>query len=104
MKTLIVATLLAATTFAASAQSGNGETYGQNSPTFGSEKSRAEVIVELRAAQDINSIAYGEHSQQSVLAQPATSGLTRQQVLQEVAALRKAGKLPVNGEFASRRL
>lgn len=99
MKTLIVATLLVATTFAASAQSGNGETYGQNSSAFGSENSRAEVIAELRAAQDINSIAYGEHSQQSVSAQPATSGLTRQQVLKEAA-----GKLPVSGEFSSRTL
>ena len=97
MKTLIVATLLAATTFAASAQSGNGETYGHNSPAFGSEKSRAEVIAELRAAQGSGSIAYGEHSQQSVSAQAANSALTRQQVLQEAA-----GKLPVTGEFSSR--
>lgn len=98
MKTLLIATLLAATTFAASAQSGYGEAYGQNSPTFVSEKSRAEVIAELRAAQDSGSIAYGELSQKSVPA-PATSALTRQQVLRDAA-----GTLPAYGELASRLL
>ena len=96
MKTLLIATLLAATTFAASAQSGNGETYGQNSAASGSEKSRAEVIAELRAAQHAGSIAYGELSQESVSA-PTTSALTRQQVLQDAA-----GKAPAYyGELAS---
>ena len=95
MKTLLIATLLAATTFAASAQSGYGETYGQNSPTFVSEKSRAEVIAELRAAQAAGSIAYGEQSQKSVSA-PASSALTRQQVLRDAA-----GKVSAYGELAS---
>lgn len=101
MKTLIFASLLAVTSVSALAQSGNGETWGHNPPTTGEAKTRVEVLAELRKAKANNSIAYGEHSsKQSRFPQTATH-LTRSDVLMEVAELRSAGDLYINGETGS---
>ncbi|MDP2405840.1 DUF4148 domain-containing protein [Hydrogenophaga sp.] len=97
MKTLIVAGLLAITSVAALAESGNGETWGHNVASSGPSLTRAQVVAELREAQANNTIAYGEHASKHT-ASPSVSVLTRRQVRDEVLALRKAGQLPVHGE------
>ncbi len=97
MKSLVIATILAATAFAASAQPHNGEIYEQLRPSTASSKSRAEVMVEARAAQRSGVIAKGE---MWVVEDPQSStSLSRAQVKQEVLGLRKSGKLPANGEI-----
>lgn len=62
MKSLIITAILATSAFAASAQSGNGETYGHNSPSAGTPLTRAEVQADLRGAQDMAAIGYGNFS------------------------------------------
>lgn len=62
MKTLIITSLLTVSAFSATADSGNGETYGQTSPATGGTWSRAEVIADARQASDMGLIAYGEVS------------------------------------------
>jgi len=98
MKSLVIATLLAASAFSASAMSGNGETYGQVQEDFVSTKTRAEVIAELREAQAAGTIAYGDADIKRFNARPApsTSTLTRADVLMEVADLAAQGKLYPN--------
>jgi hypothetical protein len=86
MKSFVIATLFASTALAASAMSGNGETYGQDAGLTGASKSRAEVIAELREAQAAGTLAYGESSlkrDQSVM--PAASRLTRAEVRMDLA-------------------
>lgn len=62
MKTLIITSLLAVSAFSATADTGNGETYGQTAPAFDSTLSRAEVMAEAREASARGLIAYGEAS------------------------------------------
>lgn len=64
MKSIVIATLLATTAFAASAMSVNGEIYGQDTAAAaaGASKTRAEVVAELRQAQAAGTLAYGESS------------------------------------------
>ena len=99
MKSLAIATLLAASAFSASAMSGNGETYGQVDENFVSTKTRAEVVAELREAQAAGFVAYGNIDAQRFINRPApsTSTLTRAEVLMEVADLAAQGKLFLNG-------
>ncbi|AOW11577.1 hypothetical protein LPB72_22855 [Hydrogenophaga crassostreae] len=100
MKSLVIATLLAATAFSASAMSGNnGELYPQDQDNFVSTKTRAEVIAEMREARAAGTIAYGDADIKRINARPApsTSTLTRAEVLMEVADLAAQGKLYPNG-------
>jgi hypothetical protein len=97
MKTLIVAGLLAITSVAAVAESGNGETWGHNVASSGPSLTRAQVVAELREAQANNTIAYGEHASKHTT-RPSVSVLMRRQVRDEVLTLRKAGQLSVSGE------
>ena len=86
MKSFVIATLFASTTLAASAMSGNGETYGQDAGPTSVSMSRAEVIAELREAQAAGTLAYGESSlkrDQSVMS--AASRLTRAEVRMDLA-------------------
>ena len=94
MKSLVIATLLATTAFAASAMSGNGEIYGHDTAaaSTGASKTRAEVVAELRQAQAAGTMAYGESS----IKKPAASlsagdRLTRAEVHMEVSELRQNG-------------
>ena len=57
MKTLIVAGLLAITSVAALAESGNGETWGHQVASSGPSLTRAQVIAELREAQTLTQSA-----------------------------------------------
>jgi hypothetical protein len=98
MKTLLIAGLLAITSVAAVAESGNGETWGHQVASSGPSLTRAQVIAELREAQANNTIAYGEHASKHIAPAPSPSMLTRREVRNEVLALRKAGQLPVHGE------
>ena len=96
MKSLVIATLLAATAFSASAMSGNnGELYPQDQDNFVSTKTRAEVIAELREAKAAGTIAYGDADIKRINARPApsTSTLTRAEMRMEVAELAAQGKL-----------
>ena len=97
MKTLIIASLLAASSTFAFASSGNSETWEIAADSKGSTLTRAQVINELHEARVNNTIAYGEHASKHN-AKPSVSVLSRRQVVEEVLALRKAGKLPVDGE------
>jgi hypothetical protein len=99
MKSLIIATLFAASAFTASAMSGNGEIYGQDKEDFVSTKTRAEVVAELHAAQDAGTIRYGDADIQRHQARsaPSTSTLTRAEVREVVAELAAQGDLlPTN--------
>lgn len=102
MKTVIVAGLLTITSVAAMADYGNSETWGQDTPNSGVSRTRVEVVAELREAQANNTIAYGEHAAPTI-AVPSASTLTRRQVLDEVAAMRKAGQLPLHGDYSRSR-
>ena len=93
MKSIVIATLLATTAFAASAMSGNGEIYGQDTAaaTTGASKTRTEVVAELRQAQAAGTLAYGESSLKRVKpAMPAANRLTRAEVRMEIADLGQA--------------
>ena len=94
MKSIVFATLLASTTFAASAMSGNGEIYGQDTAAAaaGASKTRAEVVAELRQAQAAGTLAYGESSiKKPVASLSAGDRLTRAEVRMEVSELRQKG-------------
>lgn len=99
MKTVIVAGLLAITSVAAMADHGNSETWGQDAPNTGVSRTRAEVVAELQEARDNRTIAHGEYAAPTIAA-PSASPLTRRQVLDEVMAMRKAGQLPVHGDYS----
>lgn len=92
MKSLVIATLLASTAFAASAMPGNGEIYGHDKAAATSmtaaSKTRAEVVAELREAQNAGTLAYGEFSARRgspVLS--AGNALTRAEVRMEISEL-----------------
>ncbi len=96
MKSLVIATMLATTAFAASAMSGNGEIYGHDKAAATSmteaSKTRAEVVAELREAQNAGTLAYGEFSSRRgsrVLS--AGTALTRAEVRMEISELGKNG-------------
>lgn len=90
MKSLIITTILAASAFAASAQSGNGETYGHNSPTVGTSLTRAEVLADLREALNMDAIAYGDLAQAE-----STNGraVSREKVTADLRAAQEAGTI-----------
>jgi hypothetical protein len=105
MKSLVIATLLATSAFAASAMQGNGEIYGFDtaSATAGASKTRAEVMAELEQAKAAGTIAYGESSasrEKRVL--PADQKLTRAEVRMELAELGNGNRsgAPVHGSNA----
>lgn len=98
MKSLLIAALLAGGAFSVSAQSFNGETYGQTDPYFSSEKSRAEVKAELRRARLADQLAFGEFSlPDRVGAVPSQK--SRAEVLAELRQARSNGELAF-GEFS----
>lgn len=104
MKTLLIAGILAVSSLGASAQSGNGETWGHDTASSGVAKARSEVVQELRAALANQAIAYGEGPFVNAQAARASSTLTRSQVMAEVQSLRQQGRLQENGEHPSRLL
>ena len=90
MKSFVIATMLAATAFAASAMSGNGEIYGHDASPTGASMTRAEVVAELREAQAAGTLAYGESSlKQDQQAMPSGSRLTRAEVRMDLAEARQ---------------
>ncbi|MDM7948939.1 DUF4148 domain-containing protein [Hydrogenophaga sp.] len=91
MKTFAIAALLAASSFAASAQSAIGDLPFQNDVKLESNKSRAEVIAELRQAQAQDLISYGDVHKPAL--QSSTSKLTRAEVEMQVSDLASMGKL-----------
>ncbi|QCB47201.1 DUF4148 domain-containing protein [Hydrogenophaga sp. PAMC20947] len=101
MKSLVIATLLASTAFAASAMSGNGEIYGFDKAPVGPSKTRAEVVAELREAQAAGTIRYGDADikRHNARLTPSTSQLTRAEVRMEVAELAAEGELFQNNNF-----
>jgi hypothetical protein len=62
MKTLIITSILAVSSFAALADSNNGETYGQTSLVLDSNLTRSEVVADTRQARSMGLIAFGEFS------------------------------------------
>lgn len=103
MKSLVIATLLASTAFAASAMPGsrNGQTYGFDQSVSGPSKTRAEVVAELREAQAAGTIRYGDADikRHNARLTPSTSQLTRAEVRMEVAELVAEGELFQNNNF-----
>lgn len=100
MKTALIASLLVATTFAASAMSGSHQVWAQQDVVNGPEKTRAEVIAELQVAKAAGLINLSDsqmrQAEREQLQTPST--LTRAQVQQEVIALRKQGLLDIQGD------
>jgi hypothetical protein len=99
MKAVLVAGLLGVSSFAALAQSGNGETWGQNLTSGGEQLTRSQVVAALHEAQARQAIAFGELSSGDVVAAPA-SALSRNQVRSEVMSMRSAGRHPALGEHS----
>ncbi len=97
MKTLIIASLLAASSTFAFASSGNSETWEPAAASTGSTLTRAQVINELHEAQSNNQLAYGELVPQ-LDAAPA-SALKRAQVRAELNAYLGAGHRPLHGNL-----
>jgi len=100
MKTALIAGLMAFTSFAALAQSGNGETWGQNLVPSGDPLTRSQVVAELQQAQANREIAFGEFSPGKIEAAPA-SARSRSEVRDEVMAMRNAGRHPARGELST---
>lgn len=100
MKTALIATLLAATTFAASAMSGSHQVWAQQDVVNGPGKTRAEVIAELQLAKAAGLIHLSDSEMRDAerVKLQAPSTLTRAQVQQEVIALRKQGLLDIQGD------
>lgn len=101
MKSVLIASMLIATTFAASAMSGNGHIWSNQEAAAGPGKTRAEVIAELQAAQAaglVNLTDAAMRQADSLRQQTQTSSLTREQVRQEVLSLQKQGLLNIQGE------
>jgi|GEM_PF-3737444 len=100
MKTVLIASLLAATTFAASAMSGNHQIWSYQEAAAGPGKTRAEVIAELQVAKSAGLVNLSDsemrQAERAILQSPST--LTRAQVQQEVIALRKQGLLDIQGD------
>ncbi|QCB45561.1 DUF4148 domain-containing protein [Hydrogenophaga sp. PAMC20947] len=97
MKSLVIATLLASTAFAASAMpgNGNGEIYGFDKAPSGPSRTRAEVVAELREAQATGTIRYGnvDLKRHNARLTPSNSQLTRAEVREDVAELAAEGEL-----------
>jgi hypothetical protein len=101
MKSLIIATLFAASAFTASAMSGDGGYRGNTEDQFSASKTRAEVIAELREAQAAGTIAYGDANirRHEARRAPSNSTLTRAEVRKEVAELAAQGNLFQNNNY-----
>jgi hypothetical protein len=92
MKSLLIASAIAAASFAAVAQQGGcGNLPFKADTTVGESKSRAEVLAELREAQAMGSIAYGNVPLPHDTERTFTS--TRAKVERKVAELAADGKL-----------
>lgn len=100
MKTLIIASLLAASSAVAFAGSGNAQTWEPAAASTGSSLTRAQVIAELQEAQVNNQVAYGEFVPQS--ATPSATAMTRAQVRGELSAYLSAGHRPLHGNTSHR--
>lgn len=98
MKTLLIAAALVATSFAAMADHHDSVTQEAAS---GPSKTRAEVIAELHAAKAAGLIQISDSEMRQAerfSRQQSSSTLTRQQVQQEVVALRQQGLLEIQGD------
>jgi hypothetical protein len=98
MKTLLIAAALVATSFAAMAENNN---YPPQITASGPSKTRAEVIAELHAAKAAGLIHFSDSEMRQAerfSRQQSSSNLTRQQVQQEVIALRQQGLLEIQGD------
>jgi len=101
MKTVLIASLLVVTSFAASAMYGDNDHEAYHATASGPGKTRAEVIAELQVASAAGRInrSDAEMRQAERLNTANTrSNLTRQQVQQEVVALRQQGWLNIQGD------
>lgn len=101
MKTVLIASLLVATTFAASAMSGSHLMGSNKQAAAGPDKTRIEVMAELQAAKaaglfNISDSEMRDAERANIM--NIRSNLTRQQVQQEVIALRKQGLLDIQGD------
>jgi hypothetical protein len=98
MKTALVASLLVATSFAASAMYGDNNHEAYQVTASGPGKTRAEVIAELqvaKAAGQINRSDAEMREAERMSTANTRSNLTRPQVQQEVIALRQQGLLNI---------
>lgn len=100
MKTAFIASLLVATSFAASAMSNNHQIWTYKDVAAGPGLTRAQVIAEMVAAKEAGQINLTEFDMRQAerQSQKPTSNLTRQQVQQEVVALRQQGLLDIQGD------
>jgi len=97
MKTLLIAAALVATSFAASA---DHKDYSRQAEASGPGKTRAEVIAELQVAKAAGLIQISDSEMRQAEQRnrmQSSSSLTRQQVEQEVVALREKGELEIHG-------
>lgn len=98
MKTLLIAAALVATSFAAMA---DHHDYSPQAAASGPGKTRAEVIAELQVAKAAGLIQISDSEMRQAerfSRQQSSSSLTRQQVQQEVVALRQQGLLEIQGD------
>jgi len=101
MKTALIASLLVATSFTASAMYGDNYHEAYQETASGPGKTRAEVIAELQvaiAAGQINLSDSEMRQAERMNTANTRSNLTRQQVQQEVIALRQQGLLNIQGD------
>jgi hypothetical protein len=99
MKSVFIAAVLVATSIAASAD--HHDFFREEAAASGPGKTRAEVIAELKVAMAAGQIHLNDRAMRqadSLHLQTPTSSLTRQQVRQEVLALRNQGLLNIQGE------
>lgn len=97
MKSVLIAAVLVATSFAASA---DHHDYSPEAAAHGPVKTRAEVIAELHVAKAAGLMDFGdsEMRQTDRLNLQTPSNLTREQVKQEVVALRQQGRFEIQGD------
>jgi len=98
VKTILISTLLAATSLGASAMNYGIDVHTNRAADSG--LTRAAVIAELQRAKAAGEVAITEfeirQAESKQLQSPST--LTREQVQQEVAALRDQGLLNIHGD------
>jgi len=94
MKTTLIASVLIATSFAASAMSHDYQIWPQQQVASGPGLTRAQVIAEMVTAKEAGEINFSDHDIRQAERQSlqAKSTLTRQQVKQELVASRERGE------------
>ena len=98
MKTVLIAAVLVATSFAASA---SHHDYPPEAAVSGPGKTRAEVMAEFEVAKAAGLVQLSDSEERqadSLRQQSQSSTVTREQVKQEVVAMRQRGFLEIQGD------